>query len=369
MADDRDICFRIEDYEFELPPELIAQAPASRREYSRLLVLDRNRNAIEHSRFDRIGNFFDRGDLLVVNDTRVVRARLIGRKDSGGRVELLVLDPFKAVEAAEAEGYLCLVKASKGLKSGRSVQFEDGTRAEVLATTGEGMAAVRFQCREPGRPAAHSQDCQLFDILDRIGQVPLPPYIERKPGACEVDDLSCYQTQFARKPGAVAAPTAGLHFSADILEALEAAGVEIAALTLHVGYGTFAPIRRGDIRDHRMHSEYFELGADTAEAVTRAKREGRRVVAVGTTVVRTLEWVKASTGEVSAMSGFCNHYIYPGYRFEVVDRMVTNFHLPGSSLILLVSAFASRRKILDAYAEAMRQEYRFFSYGDAMLIL
>ncbi len=369
MADDRDLCFRIEDYEFELPPELIAQSPAPRREHSRLLVLDRNRNTIEHSRFDRIVNFFNRGDLLVVNDTRVVRARLIGRKESGGRVELLVLDPFKTEEAAQGEGYRCLVKASKGIKSGISIHFEDGTRAEVLEAMGEGMAAVRFQGGQSGKPDPQSLDCQLFDILDRIGQVPLPPYIERKPGACAVDDLSCYQTQFARKPGAVAAPTAGLHFSADLLEALEAAEVEIAALTLHVGYGTFAPIRCGDIRDHRMHSEYFELSADTAKAVTRAKREGRRVFAVGTTVVRTLEWVKASTGKVTAISGFCNHYIYPGYRFEVVDRMVTNFHLPGSSLILLVSAFAGRRKILDAYAEAVRRKYRFFSYGDAMLIL
>ncbi len=369
MADDLDICFRTEDYDFELPSELIAQAPASRREHSRLLVLDRDRNSMEHNRFDRIVNFFNPGDLLVVNDTRVVRARLIGRKDSGGRVELLVLDPFKPMETAHAEGYLCLVKASKGVKSGRSIHFKDGTRAEVLETTGTGMAAVRFHAEVAEKPDALSRNCQIFDMLDRIGQVPLPPYIERKPGPCAVDDLSCYQTQFARKPGAVAAPTAGLHFSADLLEALEAAGVEIAALTLHVGYGTFSPIRCADIRDHRMHSEYFELSPDTAEAVMRARREGRRVVAVGTTVVRTLEWVMASTGKVSALSGFCNHYIYPGYRFEVVDRMVTNFHLPASSLILLVSAFAGRGKILNAYAEAIRQKYRFFSYGDAMLIL
>lgn len=368
MADDLDTCFGLEDYEFDLPPELIAQAPAPRREHSRLLILDRDQNTIGHTRFDRIGDYLSRGDLLVVNDTRVVRARLIGRKESGGRVELLVLDPFKTPEAAEAEGYLCLVKASKGVKAGSEIYFEEGTRAEVLATTGDGTARVLFLCVQAGKHAPQP-GCRLFDILERIGRVPLPPYIERPSRTCTVDDLSCYQTEFARKPGAVAAPTAGLHFSADLLNELEAAGVEIAALTLHVGYGTFAPIRCEDIREHRMHSEYFELSAETAEAVARAKKEGRRVVAVGTTVVRTLEWVRASTGKTAALSGLCSHYIYPGYRFEVVDRMVTNFHLPGSSLILLVSAFAGRQKILDAYAEAVRHEYRFFSYGDAMLIL
>ncbi|MFZ2446853.1 MAG: tRNA preQ1(34) S-adenosylmethionine ribosyltransferase-isomerase QueA [Syntrophobacteraceae bacterium] len=357
MADDLDLSFRLEDYDFELPPELIAQAPAPRRELSRLLVLNRRRNTIEHSRFDSIIDYFDPGDLLVVNDTRVVRARLQGRKDSGGKAEILVLDPYKPPESGAEEGYLCLVRASKGVKPGRTVYLEDGTRAEILAPGPDGTARVRF----------HGGN--LLDILDRIGEVPLPPYIARLPGCSPVDDFSCYQTEYARKPGAVAAPTAGLHFSADLLEGLKAAGVETAAVTLHVGYGTFAPIRCEDIREHRMHSEYFEVSAETAEAVAGAKKDGRRVVAVGTTVVRTLEWVAAGAGGMAPLSGPCDHYIYPGYRFEVVDRMITNFHLPGSSLILLVSAFAGRNKILAAYAEAVREKYRFFSYGDAMLIV
>ncbi len=358
MAGKQDLSFRLGDYDFELPPELIAQRPAPRREDSRLLVLDRARNSIEHSRFRSIGNFLDRGDLLVINDTRVVRARLACRKQSGGRAELLVLDPYKTPADGAGQGYTCLVKASKGVRTGQVLHLEDGTRAEIAAPLGNGKALVRF----PGGEA-------IFDILGRLGEVPLPPYIVRRPGCAPVDDSSCYQTEYAQKPGAVAAPTAGLHFSRSLLEELSAAGIETAAVTLHVGYGTFAPLRCEDIREHRMHSEFFEVGAEAADAVCRAKREGRRVVAVGTTVVRTLEYIYSRRGRIEACSGSCDHYIYPGYRFRVIDRMVTNFHLPGSSLILLVSAFAGRAAILDAYAEALRERYRFYSYGDAMLIV
>jgi S-adenosylmethionine:tRNA ribosyltransferase-isomerase len=207
------------------------------------------------------------------------------------------------------------------------------------------------------------------EILDRIGRTPLPPYIEREAGAPSEIDPICYQTEYAKHPGAIAAPTAGLHFTKSLLSELGAAGIEVAALTLHVGYGTFSPIRCGDIREHRMHSEYIEVVEKTAGAITRAKREKRRVIAVGTTVVRTLEWVFSRQGEPGPFRGMCDHFIYPGYRFSVIDGMVTNFHVPKSSLILLVSAFAGRRQILCAYREAVRERYRFFSYGDAMLIL
>lgn len=356
MADELDISFGIEDYDFELPPELIAQVPAPERDDSRLLVLDRRDKSILHSAFERIGTFLNPGDLLVVNDTKVVRARLIGRKESGGRIELLVLDPYKS--PGPNEGYCCLVKASKGAAAGQVIHLEEGIRAEIVAPLGEGKAWVRF----PG-------DCTLLEILDRIGQVPLPPYIARTQGRAAVDDFACYQTEYACKPGAVAAPTAGLHFSNRLLEGLKEGGIELASVTLHVGYGTFAPIRCEDIREHRIHSEYIEVSAETADKVKKAKGDRKRVVAVGTTVVRTLEWVNDRKGKLSAFSGPCDQYIYPGYRFRVVDRMITNFHLPQSSLILLVSAFAGRKNILDAYGEAVKERYRFFSYGDAMLIL
>lgn len=358
MEADTDLSFRLSDYDFDLPPELIAQTPALKREDSRLLVLDRSNGGVEHSRFDRIGGFLKPGDLLVVNDTRVVPARLMGHKESGGRTELLVLDPYKSAEFGAEEGYCCLVRMSKRIRAGQVIQLKDGQCAEIVAPLEDGKAQVRFP------------DCDnLLNLLDRIGEVPLPPYILRKADCSPVDDFACYQTEYARTPGAVAAPTAGLHFSKPLLESLKHAGIDIVAVTLHVGYGTFAPVRAEDIREHRIHSEFVEVSAQTADAVARARGEKRRVVAVGTTVVRTLEWVYAEAGRVCGYSGSCRHYIYPGYHFGVVDCMITNFHLPRSSLILLVSAFAGRDRILSAYREAIAERYRFFSYGDAMLIL
>ena len=350
--------FRLEDYDYDLPPELIAQRPAPVRDKSRLLVFDRSGGAIEHSRFDRIGQYMRPGDLLVVNDTRVVPARLIGRKQTGGTVELLVLDPYKPAGLGALEGYCCLARASKGLREGQIIELSEGIRAEVASVPASGMAQVRFF-----GPSG------IIDILDRIGRIPLPPYIRRSSGDAAPDDRIRYQTEYAGRPGAVAAPTAGLHFTKPLLDGLTAAGVEVAALTLHVGYGTFEPLRCADIRRHRMHSEFIEICEQTACAVNRAKRENRRVIAVGTTVVRTMEWVHEKKGEIAPFHGMCDHYIFPGRRFAVVDCMVTNFHLPKSSLILLVSAFAGRSGILSAYREAIGQGYRFFSYGDAMLIL
>ncbi|MDR3570467.1 MAG: tRNA preQ1(34) S-adenosylmethionine ribosyltransferase-isomerase QueA [Syntrophobacteraceae bacterium] len=358
MAEGKLASFRIEDYDYELPPELIAQHPAPARELSRLLVLDRSAGTLRHSRFDKIGQYLRPGDLLVVNDTRVVPARLVGRKETGGRVEFLVLDPYKDPELGETRGYRCLTKASKPVRQGQIIEFSEGIRAEVVSASGDGLVQARFLGAT-----------QLVDLLDRIGRTPLPPYIERDAGAQSEGDLICYQTEYAKHPGAIAAPTAGLHFTKSLLHELGAAGIELAALTLHVGYGTFSPIRCEDFRDHRMHSEYIEVGEASARAINRAKGEKRRIVAVGTTVVRTLEWVFAQQGEVRPFSGMCDHFIYPGYGFQVVDCMVTNFHVPKSSLILLVSAFAGRSQIASAYREAVCERYRFFSYGDAMLIL
>jgi S-adenosylmethionine:tRNA ribosyltransferase-isomerase len=358
MADDEQISFRLEDYDYDLPPELIAQHPAPVRDESRLLVFDRSSGVLAHSRFDGIGQYLRPGDLLVVNDTRVVPARLKGSKETGGAVELLVLEPYKSPELGANEGYWCLAKASKGIREGQGIELSQGVRAEVMAVSESGRALVRF-CADSSVP----------DIFDRIGMVPLPPYIKRPTGNGAPDDSTCYQTAYAKHPGAVAAPTAGLHFTKKLLDGLLSAGIEVAAITLHIGYGTFEPVRCPDIRGHRMHSEFVEIGRGTADAVNRAKRDNRRVIAVGTTVVRTLEWVYGSKGEIVPMRGMCDHYIFPGRRFEAVDCMVTNFHLPKSSLILLVSAFAGRSEILSAYREAIRERYRFFSYGDAMLIL
>lgn len=353
-----DASFSLRDYLYDLPGSLIAQAPAGQRGASRLLVLDHKRDELEHQQFDDICRFFRAGDVLVVNDTRVVPARLHGRKETGGAVELLVLDPYKDADRGSEEGYECLLKSAKRCRQGSRIVLENGSLVEILQEPKDGTAIVRFLCDRP-----------LLGMLQEIGYVPLPPYIHRNGGNKPVDDRKTYQTVYADKPGAVAAPTAGLHFSTDLLRQLNSIGVELVSVTLHVGYGTFAPLRAEDIRNHRMHPEYAEISKSSAQTIETAKKEKRRVIAVGTTVVRTLEWVAAEYGKVDSFSGLCNHYIYPGYRFRVIDGMVTNFHLPGSTLILLVAAFAGRKIVLRAYAEAIEKGYRFYSYGDAMLIL
>lgn len=349
--------YDLDQYDYQLPPELIAQAPSGRREESRLLVLDRSGNRLEHRHFADLPRFLRAGDMLVVNDTRVVGARLRGCKPTGGKVELLVLDPYKAPELGAREGYECLVKAAKRSAPGTLIDLGNNIRAEILSSGGNGKAQVRFLSDRP-----------LLDLLQQIGEVPLPPYIDRRAGECPVDDTTAYQTVYAQHPGAVAAPTAGLHFSEQLLQRLGERGVEVVPVTLHVGYGTFAPIRVEDIREHRMHSEYACIDAAAAARIAGAQAEGRRIIAVGTTVVRILEWTALQCGGITPFAGFCTHYIYPGYRFRVVDAMITNFHLPKSTLLLLVSAFAGREAILNAYREAVVKAYRFFSYGDAMFI-
>ena len=345
--------YRLDDYQYELPAELIAQVPSGSRDRSRLMVVDRASGFIRHRRFTDLEVQLGDGDLVVLNDTRVVPARLLGRKESGGRVEILLLYP-----ATDRNPYRCLIKAKRPPKPGTALSLAGGIRARICAPVAAGQSLLEFLTDEP-----------LLEVLERAGSVPLPPYIRRHPDQVGVEscDAGAYQTVYARSPGAVAAPTAGLHFSERLLERLRARGTSLATLTLHVGAGTFQPVREKDIRRHHLQEEFFDIPVETASAVQAAKEEGRRVVAVGTTTVRALESA-ARHGVVQAGSGWCNLYIFPGYRFRVIDALLTNFHLPGSTLIMLVSAWAGRTLVLKAYAEAIRERYRFYSYGDAMLI-
>ena len=343
--------YRLGDYQYKLPKELIAQVPSSDRDESRMLAVNRTKGSIVHERITSLENHMAAGDVVVLNDTRVVPARLRGRKESGGRVELLVLYP-----ATDQAPYRCLVKSSKPLKRDAILTFANGLRARVCENLVEGQTRVKFLDDRP-----------LLDILQKVGSVPLPPYIKRNGSPTKVDDACSYQTVYAKKPGAVAAPTAGLHFTHDLLNRLKKKGVIIVTLTLHVGFGTFQPVRVTDIRQHRLEAEFFEIPSETATAINHAKDNRKRVTAVGTTTVRALEF-SASDGRVATGSGWCDLLIYPGYRFRVIDRLLTNFHLPGSSLILLVSAWAGRDLLFKAYEEAVRLRYRFYSYGNAMFI-
>jgi S-adenosylmethionine:tRNA ribosyltransferase-isomerase len=342
--------FSITDYNYHLPDRLIAQKPLQRRDRSRLLCLDRVSGCREHRYFSDLVDLLNPGDLLVLNNTKVINGRLLGRKESGGKVEVLILD---YAMGARRNRFECLVRASKGPKPGVRLFFERGLEAEVVEVH-------NATCQ-----IAFSGAITLDQALEEIGHVPLPPYIARQDGP---RDRTTYQTVYAEKKGAIAAPTAGLHMTRHLIRRLHQKGVETAFITLHVGYGTFVPVRVADIRRHQMHAEWFCLNAPTADAVHRAKARGGRVVAVGTTSVRTLEFCAADGGSVTPRSGMCDLFIYPGYDFKAVDAMVTNFHLPQSTLLMLVSAFAGREKILAAYTEAVDRGYRFFSYGDAMYI-
>lgn len=336
----------VSDFHFDLPDELIARYPLKERSASRLLSLNGLSGETNHLRFTDLPDLLQPGDLLVFNDTRVIPARLFGRKESGGQVEILV-------ERVLGERELVAhVRASKALKSDQKVILEDGT---ALRMTGREDALFHLVC-DSGEA--------VLDLLERIGHMPLPPYVDRPD---EDSDRERYQTVYAREAGAVAAPTAGLHFDEALLEKIQASGVEVAWVTLHVGAGTFQSVRVDRIEDHVMHSEVANVPDATVDAVNRARARGGRVIAVGTTSVRSLE--SASRGGVlRAFRGETDIFIHPGYRFQTVDAMVTNFHLPESTLIMLVSAFAGYNNVMAAYAEAVREQYRFFSYGDAMFI-
>ncbi len=355
--------FSLASYHYDLPEENIAQQPVAKRDSSRLLVLDRVRNNLGHQEFPHILELLAPGDILVVNDTKVFPARVLGKKETGGKVELLILEyPQAGTEEHGDDGWsavqvIGLVKSSKRPKVGSRLLFGDDLAGQVVSLREDGKVMVKLLYRG-----------DLAELLEHHGQMPLPPYIKREEGETAEDRMR-YQTVFARQAGAVAAPTAGLHFTPELLDAIRQKGVEIASVTLHVGYGTFAPVREEDIREHDIHSEFLAVSAETATAVNEARKRGGRVWAVGTTSVRALEFASQEGGEVQAKDGFCDLYIYPGYSFKVVDNLITNFHLPGSSLMFLVSALAGREQILAAYEEAVKEGYRFYSYGDAMVIV
>ncbi|KAF1695546.1 tRNA preQ1(34) S-adenosylmethionine ribosyltransferase-isomerase QueA [Pseudoxanthomonas jiangsuensis] len=334
------------DFHYELPEELIAQAPLAERSASRLLLVPPGQGGFSDLQVRDLPELLQPGDLLVFNDTRVIPARLFGQKDSGGRIEILI-ERLLPEEQARAQ-----VRASKSPKPGSRIALDGGGQAEVLGRDGE-FFLLRFEVDGP-----------FEQWLQRVGRLPLPPYIRREPGQ---DDAERYQTVFARQVGAVAAPTAGLHFDQALLERLRERGVQFGHVTLHVGAGTFQPVRVEDVRTHTMHSEWLNVGAELVAQVRRTRAAGGRVVAVGTTVVRALESAMRD-GELQPFAGETRIFIFPGYRIRSVDALLTNFHLPESTLLMLVSAFAGKERVFDAYRHAVEQRYRFFSYGDAMLL-
>lgn len=340
---------RVEEFDYYLPPELIAQQPVEPRDASRLLVLHRRDGRLEHRYFYDLPLYLNPLDILVLNDTRVMPARLWGRKaGTGGRVEVLLLNRLGG------DRWETLVRPGRRVPVGTELVFGQGElAAKVLTTTPAGGRVLEF-----------TYEGNWEEILARLGEVPLPPYIKS-----ELPDPERYQTVYARHPGSAAAPTAGLHFTPRLLQALQDKGVEIAYILLHVGLGTFRPVKEEIIEKHRMHAEYYAISAETARAINTARSRGGRVVAVGTTVVRALETVATPEGQICPREGFTDIFIYPGYRFKAVDCLITNFHLPRSTLLMLVSAFAGRERILEAYRVAVHERYRFFSFGDAMLIL
>ncbi|BAS68288.1 tRNA preQ1(34) S-adenosylmethionine ribosyltransferase-isomerase QueA [Bathymodiolus septemdierum thioautotrophic gill symbiont] len=333
---------KLSDFDFDLPKALIAQSPPENRTSSRLLIPQLN---IIDTIFSNIGDFIKEGDLLVLNNTKVIPARLFGHKESGGKVEIMIERLLSDCQA------LAMIKASRAPKVGSHIILENQVQATILQK-GEGFYTLEF--------ATDS----LLNLLDKVGHIPLPPYIERADNA---QDLSRYQTVFAQKEGAVAAPTAGLHFDDALLTSLKNQGVNSAFVTLHVGAGTFQPVKTNEIEDHHMHSEYYELPQQTVDKITKAKANGGRIIAVGTTAVRSLESA-ARHGALKQRQEETDIFIYPGYQFQVVDAMITNFHLPKSSLLMLVSAFIGRERMMEIYQHAIKGKYRFFSYGDAMLL-
>jgi S-adenosylmethionine:tRNA ribosyltransferase-isomerase len=341
---------RTSDFDYVLPAELIAQTPLLHRASSRLLVLHKRTGDLEHRQFSDVLSYFEPGDCLVLNDTRVLPARLLGRKERGSAVvEMVLLKP-----TAHSLHWEVLARPGKRLPPGTRVVFGQGELiGEVLDNTDAGGKLVSFVCQG-----------DLYEVLDKLGQMPLPPYIKE-----HLQDKERYQTVYSRTLGSSAAPTAGLHFTPELLKAVEAKGVSLAYLTLHVGLGTFRPVQVDDVSQHHMHSEYYELSSEAVEAINTARQQGRRVIAVGTTSVRTLETIADGEGFVRPMSGWTDIFIYPPYDFKIIDAMITNFHLPKSTLIMLVAALAGREQVLHAYSEAVKEKYRFFSFGDAMLIV
>lgn len=336
------------DFYFDLPPELIAQDPLTDRSASRLLVLDKNTGEIKHEQFRNIINYLNPGDCLVLNDTRVIPARLHGiREETGAAIEVLLL------KRKEKDVWETLVRPGKKVRPGAKLSFGEGLlRGEVLEIVEEGNRLIRFQ-----------YEGIFEEVLDRLGEMPLPPYITHK-----LEDKNRYQTVYAKYDGSAAAPTAGLHFTRDLLDEIAQRGVNLAYVTLHVGLGTFRPVKAERITEHHMHSETYQITKEAAEVINRTRKNGGRVICVGTTSCRSLESAAEEDGTLRECSGDTEIFIYPGYRFKVLDALITNFHLPESTLVMLVSALAGREKVLRAYGEAVEERYRFFSFGDAMFI-
>lgn len=339
---------RKEDFNFDLPEELIAQDPLEDRSSSRLLVLDKETGKTEHHVFREIIEYLEEGDCLVINDTKVIPARLIGSKiGTDAKIEVLLL------KRKENDVWETLVKPGKKAKIGTRISFGDGLLVgEVVDIVEEGNRLIHFE-----------YEGIFEEILDRLGQMPLPPYITH-----QLEDKNRYQTVYAKHSGSAAAPTAGLHFTPELLKKIEEKGVQIARVTLHVGLGTFRPVKVDNILEHHMHSEFYQIEEEAAEKINTAKANGKRVIAVGTTSCRTIESAAKEDGTIAPVSGWTDIFIYPGYQFKVLDCLITNFHLPESTLVMLVSALAGREQVLNAYEEAIKERYRFFSFGDAMFI-
>ena len=339
---------KVSDFDFYLPEELIAQCPLKERDSSRFMVVDRKTGEIEHKVFHDVIDYLEKGDTLVLNNTRVMPARLIGEKEeTGGKIEFLLL------KRIEGDKWECLAKPGKKAKVGAMFTFGEGKLKAVVREIGlEGNRVIEF-----------IYNGIFEEILDELGQMPLPPYIHEK-----LDDRERYQTVYSKEKGSAAAPTAGLHFTEELLEKIREKGVNIAFVTLHVGLGTFRPVKVESIDEHIMHSEYYELDEENAKIINDTKKRGNRVIAVGTTSTRTLETIGNENGEVRAQSGWTNIFIFPGYKFNIVDALITNFHLPESTLIMLVSALAGKENIMNAYKKAVEEKYRFFYFGDSMFI-
>lgn len=339
---------KVSDFDFYLPEELIAQHPLEKRDESRLMVLDKKTGEIEHKRFYDIIDYLNKGDTLVLNNTRVMPARLIGEKENtGGKIEFLLL------KRVEGDKWECLAKPGKSAREGRRFTFGNGIlKAEVIEVLENGNRIVEFY-----------YDGIFEQVLDSLGEMPLPPYIHEK-----LEDKERYQTVYSKEKGSAAAPTAGLHFTKELLKKIEDKGVNIVYLTLHVGLGTFRPVKVENIENHNMHSEFYMLSKESAEVINETKKRGNKVISVGTTSTRTLETIGDENGMVKEQSGWTNIFIYPGYKFKVVDNLITNFHLPESTLIMLVSTLAGKENVMNAYNIAVKEKYRFFSFGDAMFI-
>lgn len=347
MSDKVEIGLSTSDYYFDLPQELIAQDPMEKRDECRLLVVDKETGETSHHTFNEIINYIEPGDCLVLNNTKVIPARLLGQKEeTGAAVEILLL------KRKEADVWETLVKPGKKLRPGARVTFGDGIlKAEILDIVDEGNRLVKFY-----------YDGIWEEVLDKLGEMPLPPYITHK-----LQDKNMYQTVYAKYEGSAAAPTAGLHFTEALLQKIQEKGVDLAYVTLHVGLGTFRPVKVDNVKEHHMHTEWYQVTQEAADKINRAKESGHRVICVGTTSCRTIESAADENGRLSACSGDTSIFIYPGYKFKVMDNLITNFHLPESTLVMLVAALAGREHVLAAYEEAIKEKYRFFSFGDACL--